>query len=119
MDELSVHDESGTEGTDNAEVESIVESSVASSTAYLAAQAQSQEDSSALSPDAPRQRASDIAANLGLNIAVSDKTNKRYSRMVGLPHSPRPPLDTTASPQHTPVRASSSPIGPSPLHPTR
>ena len=117
-DDLSVHDESGTEGTDNAEVDSIVESSAASSSAYLAAQAQAHDvDNGALSPNAPRGRASDVAASLGLNVnvAVGDKASKRYSRMVGLPHSPRPPQGD-ASPQHTPIRTGSSPIGPSPLH---
>ncbi|KAF5369209.1 hypothetical protein D9757_010037 [Collybiopsis confluens] len=35
-------------------------------------------------------RASNLAAGRGLNIAVSDRGN-RYSRMMGLPTSPRPP----------------------------
>ncbi|KAF7798009.1 hypothetical protein EIP86_009219 [Pleurotus ostreatoroseus] len=116
VEESSLHDESGTEGTDNAEIESIVESSAASSVAYLTQPDPAQDveqDANALSPGY-RGRASNVAASRGLNIAVADKASRRHSRMVGLPHSPRPAQDG-GSP-HTPQRGSPAPASPSPLH---
>ncbi|KAJ3530684.1 hypothetical protein NM688_g7675 [Phlebia brevispora] len=94
-EELSIHDDSGTEGTDNGEVESIVESSAASSTAYLTQgdlPQSADSDDNALSPGY-RSKASNVAASRGLNISVADKASRRHSRMVGLPHSPRPAQD--------------------------
>ncbi|ETW78943.1 hypothetical protein HETIRDRAFT_155979 [Heterobasidion irregulare TC 32-1] len=80
-EDLSVHDESGTETTDN---DVTVESSNGSSPSP-------QWSPSSDTPSSHlRSRASNVAATRGLNIAVS-KESRRHSRMMGLPVSPRPP----------------------------
>lgn len=80
-EDLSVHDESGTETTDN---DVTVESSNGSSPGP-------QWSPSSDTPSSHlRSRASNVAATRGLNIAVS-KESRRHSRMMGLPVSPRPP----------------------------
>ncbi|TFY72296.1 hypothetical protein EVG20_g707 [Dentipellis fragilis] len=98
-DEISVQDESGTEATD---------SEVAG------------ESPGGLSPDSyspsgddnstVRSRASNLAANRGLNITTGPGNSRRHSRVMGLPMSPRPPA--SPHPPHSGGHASSR----SPLH---
>ncbi|OJT09652.1 hypothetical protein TRAPUB_13905 [Trametes pubescens] len=86
-------EESGTEATTENDSESLVESSAASSSAHtngnsnvLVERAQTPPSES----QAARTRASALAASRGLSVAT-DKASRRHSRMIGLPHSPRPP----------------------------
>ncbi|KAG6334190.1 hypothetical protein ID866_4905, partial [Astraeus odoratus] len=95
-DSISLHYESGNETTENdATVESIqTQSNAYPPHPYL------MQTSEALSParydpsSEHRSRASNVAASRGLNIAVNKKAN-RQSRMMGLPLSPRPPVETS------------------------
>ncbi|KAI0791618.1 hypothetical protein BC629DRAFT_374645 [Irpex lacteus] len=112
-EEFSVNDESGTDA-DNTENESLVESSGGQGSASQGHLHPSDDMSS------QRSRASVVAASRGLNIAT-DKASRRHSRMVGLPHSPRPQHTSPHSP-HTPQKATTSPspnVTPSPLHTPR
>lgn len=88
-DEVSLNDDSGEDGGDN---ESGFESSAASSSAHLPQQVNQSDHlhPSDYSQSASRTRASGVAASRGLNISIADKASRRQSRMVGLPHSPRP-----------------------------
>lgn len=120
-EEYSVHDESGTEGTGEAENESIAESSATHSSAYAPSQA-GQGDllhpSDYSTPSTPKSsKASAVAANRGLNITVTDKASRRQSRMMGLPVSPRPPGGSFPNSPHTPPRPPASPSAapPSPM----
>ncbi|KAI0629199.1 hypothetical protein C8Q77DRAFT_1220392 [Trametes polyzona] len=113
-------EESGTEATTENDSESIVESSAASSSAHANSNpnihtertqtppeyiqngqstSSSSSSSAAAAAAAQRSRASQLAASRGLSVAT-DKASRRHSRMIGLPHSPRPP-----------------PQGPPPAHP--
>ncbi|KAH7913071.1 hypothetical protein BJ138DRAFT_1111799 [Hygrophoropsis aurantiaca] len=109
-DSISLHYESGNDTTEN---EATVESSHTRSSAgntssqhhhlHLDTQQQIQpHNPDLLSParsesNEQRSRASHVAASRGLNIAISKKGN-RHSRMMGLPISPRPPVDSPKSP---------------------
>ncbi|KAI0091783.1 hypothetical protein BDY19DRAFT_991457 [Irpex rosettiformis] len=111
---FSVQDESGTDGADNTENESITESS--------GGQGSISKNHLHVSDDTSshRSHASSVAASRGLNIAT-DKASRRHSRMVGLPHSPRPQHSSPHSP-HTPQKSSaaqSPTVIPSPLHTPR
>jgi RalA-binding protein 1 len=77
-DEFSIHEDSATDA--EVAVESSSESPVGGS----------QQDLDASLANSKTGRASNLAAGLGLNISVSDRGH-RYSRMMGLPTSPRPP----------------------------
>ena len=113
-EESSALDESGTEAADNTESESVAESSVAHGSVSKGHLHPSDDTSS------HRSRASSVAASRGLNI-TTDKASRRHSRMVGLPHSPRPQHSSPHSP-HTPQKANSTPspnVVPSPLHTPR
>lgn len=50
------------------------------------------------SPHTPR-RAANVAASRGLQVATDAQVNKRHSRQVGLPLSPRPPQASPSSRQ--------------------
>jgi RalA-binding protein 1 len=115
-EDFSLHDESGTEAADMTENESIVESSATHGSTPNGHLHPSDDAST-------RSRISSVAASRGLNIAVTDKATRRQSRMVGLPHSPRPHHASPHSP-HTPQKFNSSPspsLNPpaSPLHTPR
>ncbi|KAI0763764.1 hypothetical protein BD413DRAFT_483510 [Trametes elegans] len=116
-------EESGTEATTENDSESIVESSAASSSAHLSMNANTNANANANivveQPPAPEYtqngqsssaaaarttRASQLAATRGLSVAT-DKASRRQSRMMGLPHSPRPP------PQGPPLAPSLPPSG--------
>lgn len=117
-EDYSVHDESGTDGADNTENDSIVES-VSQGSAHASQPTIHHPNHLHPSDDlSSRSRASHVAASRGLNISTTDKTSRRHSRMVGLPHSPRP-LHSGVSPHSppTPQKAMSSPVpaSPSPL----
>ncbi|KAI0080161.1 RhoGAP-domain-containing protein [Panus rudis PR-1116 ss-1] len=119
-DQISLPDDSGTEET--ADVDSTVESSAASSTLHVPQQqgdhlsANNHTQSNASS--SIRSHASSVAASRGLNINVSDKASRRQSRVVGLPHSPRPHPQPSPSPRtpHTPQgnpqQTSAAPVSP-------
>ncbi|KAI0331498.1 hypothetical protein GY45DRAFT_1322303 [Cubamyces sp. BRFM 1775] len=88
-------EESGTEATTENDSESVLESSVASSSAHANVYVEHAEGSpeytqNGHSTAAQRSRASQLAATRGLSVAT-DKASRRHSRMIGLPHSPRPP----------------------------
>ncbi|CAL1714858.1 unnamed protein product [Somion occarium] len=122
-EELSILEESGTEET--AENESVLESSAASSTANLVQQNGRLQVNGQNSPPGSRSHASSVAASRGLNISVGDKASRRQSRMVGLPHSPRPrpqqagptpsprsPLTPQGNTLHVPHSPASGPVSP-------
>ncbi|KAJ4473739.1 hypothetical protein J3R30DRAFT_3511370 [Lentinula aciculospora] len=96
-DEYSIEEDSGTEP--EMTVESSADSPVGGSQQGLSP------------PDTPlannsNGRASNLAAGRGLNISVSDRGH-RYSRMMGLPSSPRPPPSPgghSASPSPSPAQ---------------
>ncbi|OSD03019.1 hypothetical protein PYCCODRAFT_1444756 [Trametes coccinea BRFM310] len=90
-----VVEESGTEATTENDSESVVESSAASSSAHAnvyveRAQTPPEHTQDGQSAAERRSRASQLAASRGLSVAT-DKASRRHSRMIGLPHSPRPP----------------------------
>ncbi|OCH91024.1 RhoGAP-domain-containing protein [Obba rivulosa] len=118
-EEVSVVDESGTEGTSENDSDP-VESSATSSTAYVPQGASQSDHSQPLDPSqgdlspAPRSRAAHLAASRGLNV-TTDKTNRRQSRMVvGLPNpnSPRPSPRSTMLGQSSTTEGTSSPAAP-------
>lgn len=127
-EEYSVNDESGTEGTGEADNESTVESSATHNSAYVPPPPPANQGDflhpsdygggASSTTNARVSRASHVAATRGLNINVAtDKASRRQSRMVvGLPHSPRPSRESPNSP-HTPQPATPSPgiVPPSPL----
>lgn len=103
-------------GAENTENESIAESSATHGSAYPLYQASQLEH---LHPadagsDSSRSRASNLAASRGLNIAVTDKASRRHSRMIGLPHSPRPTHGASPHSPHTPQKTVPSPNLPPP-----
>lgn len=111
-------EESGTEATTENDSESVLESSVASSSAHANvliehADASPEYTQNGHSTAAQRSRASQLAATRGLSVAT-DKASRRHSRMIGLPHSPRPPpqgpppAHTIPSQDDTPPRSYSS-----------
>ncbi|KAI0819635.1 hypothetical protein BC628DRAFT_1413565 [Trametes gibbosa] len=95
-------EESGTEATTENDSESMLESSAASSSAHVSTNATvyidraqtppeyTQNGQQSTSAGAQRPRAAQLAATRGLSV-TTDKASRRHSRMVGLPHSPRPP----------------------------
>ncbi|KAH9852090.1 hypothetical protein C2E23DRAFT_885964 [Lenzites betulinus] len=92
-------EESGTEATTENDSESLQDSSAASSSAHAStnanvfverAQTPPEYTQNGQSGSAQRPRAAQLAATRGLSVAT-DKASRRHSRMVGLPHSPRPP----------------------------
>ncbi|KAI0704385.1 hypothetical protein BC835DRAFT_827604 [Cytidiella melzeri] len=113
-EDLSVHDESDVE--ENTESESAADSSLPYERPNYQNHLHPSDDAST------RSRASNVAASRGLNISTADKASRRHSRMVGLPHSPRPQHGSPHSPR-TPQNHSSSsspnPAPPSPLHTPR
>ncbi|KAL4254831.1 Rho GTPase-activating protein [Abortiporus biennis] len=106
-------DESGAEDA-TAESESLIDSSAASSSVNLAQETNENrtQPSEHSGSSQHKSHASEVAASRGLNLAISDKSTRRQSRMMGLPLSPRPPH--SASP-HTPSPQSNTPR--SPAHP--
>jgi len=114
-EDVSLPEDSGTE--DTAEQDSAVDHSVTSSPVYLLQQAGQADrlhpsDHGQMSSGG-RSHASNVAASRGLNISVSasDKASRRQSRVIGLPHSPRPPHNNSTMP-------GSSPLAPSPSKPS-
>ncbi|TCD68413.1 hypothetical protein EIP91_010814 [Steccherinum ochraceum] len=121
-EDASIPEESGTE--DTAEQESVADLSATSNPVYLGHQPS---QSSLLHPSdrtqdqgnsSTRSHASSVAASRGLNITTAtDKASRRQSRMVGLPHSPRPPhgppSNSSPRPPSTP-RGGSAPHSPFP-----
>ncbi|TDL23658.1 RhoGAP-domain-containing protein [Rickenella mellea] len=118
-DEISIHEESGTEGDTEATHSSTVESSADSGGAspssgaygdYLHPHNPPQSATSEVTVTSPKtSRASNVAASRGLNINVA--AERRRSRLtIGLPTSPRPihrsesqtPTSEVPSPVHTP-----------------
>ena len=86
-EENSILEDSGTDDT-TAENDSTTNSSAAS---LLQQQNDRLRVTNGLNGSASaRSHASTVAASRGLSVAVSDKASKRQSRMIGLPHSPRP-----------------------------
>ncbi|KAI0319613.1 hypothetical protein OF83DRAFT_764465 [Amylostereum chailletii] len=99
-EDLSVHDESGTETT-GTDLDATVESGSAGSP--------HPPDSTDL-PASTSSRARSLAATRGLNITTaSTAESKRASRMMGLPASPRPPNSPMT--RQAPGREPSTPIG--------
>ncbi|ESK85055.1 hypothetical protein Moror_15699 [Moniliophthora roreri MCA 2997] len=91
----SVQEESGTEG------DATVESSSGSSP-----QSRLTPPDTPLASSMKASRASHVAATRGLNISLTpSERGNRHSRIMGLPHSPRPP-SSPASPSHSSVRGS-------------
>ncbi|KAH7890731.1 hypothetical protein F5I97DRAFT_1974384 [Phlebopus sp. FC_14] len=106
-DSISIQYESGNETTEN---DATVESSQTRSSNNPSQYHSIQQATEFLSParaDVPalehRSRASSVAASRGLNVAVSRKAN-RQSRMMGLPASPRPPVESPQSPVPSPMQ---------------
>ncbi|KAI0675456.1 hypothetical protein C8Q78DRAFT_1074473 [Trametes maxima] len=84
-------EESGTEATTEDGSESIVESSAASSSVHTREREREREQTPPESVQgAQGSRAAKLAASRGLSV-TTDKASRRHSRMIGLPHSPRPP----------------------------
>ncbi|KAI0372788.1 RhoGAP-domain-containing protein [Pilatotrama ljubarskyi] len=88
-------EESGTEATTENDSESVVESSAASSSAHANVYVELTQPPVEYTQDgqyaaAQSSRASKLAASRGLSV-TTDKASRRHSRMIGLPHSPRPP----------------------------
>ncbi|EIW58705.1 uncharacterized protein TRAVEDRAFT_29197 [Trametes versicolor FP-101664 SS1] len=104
-------EESGTEATTENDSESLVESSAASSSAHTNGNSNilvEREQTPPNESQASRTRASALAASRGLSVAT-DKASRRHSRMIGLPHSPRPPPQgAPAMPGQGPAPSSSS-----------
>ncbi|KAG1746673.1 uncharacterized protein EDB91DRAFT_1118286 [Suillus paluster] len=108
-DSISLHYESGNDTTEDATVESnLTQSSAHLSSSHHHPQ-DSQQSADLLSPLQSegisleqRSRASNVAANRGLNIQVGKKGN-RHSRMIGLPASARLPVDSPRSPIPSPM----------------
>ncbi|CDO74684.1 hypothetical protein BN946_scf184671.g7 [Trametes cinnabarina] len=112
-----VVDESGTEATTENDSESVVESSAASSSAHAnvyveRAQTQPEYMQDGQSAAERRSRASQLAAIRGLSVAT-DKASRRQSRMIGLPHSPRPPPHGPPPPHNLQASSLASSQGPS------
>ncbi|KAI0641875.1 hypothetical protein C8Q79DRAFT_259537 [Trametes meyenii] len=82
-------EESGTEATTEDGSESIVESSAASSSVHTREREREQTPPEA-AQGGQGSRAAKLAASRGLSV-TTDKASRRHSRMIGLPHSPRPP----------------------------
>ena len=122
-EDISIPEESGTE--DTTEQDSVFDSAT-SNTVYLLQQG-GQTDLLHPSDHDPigagsRSHASSVAASRGLNITVSDKASRRQSRVVGLPHSPRPPVNSVSTPSPrapTTPKSGSSPHSPMPSTPSQ
>lgn len=113
-EELSIHDESGTETTENeATVESFA-SNTSPQYREMVHEAPPEGTDSASSTIQARSRASNLAASRGLNIQT-DARGRRHSRVMGLPRSPRPGGHSPHTPNQEP--ATSTPI--SPMHTPR
>ncbi|KAH8093735.1 hypothetical protein BXZ70DRAFT_897262 [Cristinia sonorae] len=90
-EDISIPEDSGTEET--TEQDSVADSPDMSSPSFLVS-----DHTHSNSSSRPHSHASSVAASRGLNINVAaDKASRRQSRMVGLPHSPRPPRDGGAN----------------------
>ncbi|KAI9064168.1 hypothetical protein FKP32DRAFT_1591588 [Trametes sanguinea] len=112
-----VVEESGTEATTENDSESVVESSAASSSAHAnvyveRAQTPPEYTQDGQSAAERRSRASQLAASRGLSVAT-DKASRRHSRMIGLPHSPRPPPHGPPPPHNLQPSGLASSQGPS------
>ncbi|EAU90131.2 signal transducer [Coprinopsis cinerea okayama7 len=89
-DDFSVNDESGTETTEDATVES-------SSSSPMQDMDQAPTEIRISPPDTPMaskmtSKASHVAASRGLNVTVAhSERGNRHSKLIGLPTSPRPP----------------------------
>ncbi|KAI8996360.1 hypothetical protein BD414DRAFT_477690 [Trametes punicea] len=117
-----VVEESGTDATTENDSESIVESSAASSSAHAnvyveRAQTPPEYTQNGQSAAAQRSRASQLAASRGLSV-TTDKASRRHSRMIGLPHSPRPPPQGPPPPHAIPSQGLVPTQGLSPSPPT-
>ncbi|KAK7679451.1 hypothetical protein QCA50_017505 [Cerrena zonata] len=97
-EEISILEDSGTDDT-TAENDSGANSSV---TSLPQQQDRLRVTNGHSDTPASRSHASTVAASRGLNIATGDKASKRQSRMVGLPHSPRPHHAATSPSPRTP-----------------
>ncbi|KZT27783.1 RhoGAP-domain-containing protein [Neolentinus lepideus HHB14362 ss-1] len=108
-EELSIHDESGNETTENeATVESVAPSTPPQYQEILHEAAEDDDVGSST----VRSRASTLAAGRGLSIQT-DARGRRHSRVMGLPRSPRPGGQSP----HTPIHDQTTPI--SPMHTPR
>ncbi|KAH7922582.1 RhoGAP-domain-containing protein [Leucogyrophana mollusca] len=115
-DSISLHYESGNDTTENeATVESSHTRSSAGNTSQHHLHLNTQQEPPPQNPELlsparseshtnseQRSKAAHVAASRGLNIAISKKGN-RHSRMMGLPMSPRPPVDSPKSPLPPPI----------------
>ncbi|GLB43450.1 putative GTPase-activator protein for Rho-like GTPases [Lyophyllum shimeji] len=101
-DDLSVHEESGTETTDgDFTVESSSESGQASTLAHGDGAVRITAPDTPVVSKSKTSKASTAAATKGLNLNVSgSERGNRHSRIIGLPTSPRP--TQTSTPSHPP-----------------